>query len=98
MQNQYRIEKLTKEIWAMEDIKVHYAKAIADLSFEEFSVFVLRMQKRGDKYEGYTAEQYYLLLTRDQLRDISWKLSLKLFKKKKIRFHTLRESEGPMSF
>ena len=27
------------------------------------------MQKRGDKYEGYTAGQYYLLLARGHLRD-----------------------------
>lgn len=48
----------------MKDIQVHYVKAIADLSLEEFSVFDLKMQKRGAKYEGYTAEQYYLLLIR----------------------------------
>lgn len=53
----------------MEDIKVHYAEAITDLSLEEFSAFVLEMQKRGDKYGGYTAGQYYLLLTRGPLHN-----------------------------
>lgn len=69
IQEQRQIEKLTEEIWAMEDIKVHYAEAIANLSLEEFSAFVLGMQKRGDKYGGYTAGQYYLLLTKGPLRD-----------------------------
>lgn len=68
-QEQRRIEKLTEDIWAIEDIKVHYAEAFAELSLEEFSAFVLGMQKRGDKYGGYTAGQYYLLLTRGPLRD-----------------------------
>lgn len=53
----------------MKDIKVHYAEAIADLSLEKFSVFVLKMQKWDDKYGNYTARQYYLLLTRSLLRN-----------------------------
>ena len=69
IKEQRQIEKLTEEIRGIEDIKVHYAKVIADLSLEEFSAFILRMQKQSDKYEGYTAEQYYLFLTKGPLRN-----------------------------
>lgn len=44
-QKQRQIEKVIEEIWAMEDIKVYYAKTIAKLRLEEFEVFILEMQK-----------------------------------------------------
>lgn len=63
-------------------IKVHYVKTMTDLSLEEFSVFVLRMQKRGNKYEDYIAGQYYLLLTRGPLRDNLMETFLKTVQEK----------------
>ena len=66
---QRRLEKMTEEVRAMEDIRVHYSEAIADLTLQKFSALVRGMQKRGDEYEGYTAGQYYLLLARGPLRD-----------------------------
>ena len=66
---QRRLEKMTEEVRAMEDIGVHYSEAIADLTLQEFSALVRGMQKRGDEYGGYTAGQYYLLLARGLFRD-----------------------------
>ena len=42
-QKQRQIEKVIEEIWAMEDMKVYYAKAIAKLRLEKFRVFALGM-------------------------------------------------------
>lgn len=58
---------MTEEVRAMEDIKVHYAKALADLTLQEFSALVREIQKRGDEYGGYMAGQYYLLLSKGPL-------------------------------
>ena len=66
---QRRLEKMTEEVRAMEDIKVHYSEAIADLTLQEFSALVRGMQKHRDEYGGYTARQYYLLLVRGPLHD-----------------------------
>lgn len=66
---QHRLEKMTEEVRAMEDIKVHYAEALKDLTLQEFSALVRGVQKRGYEYGGYTAGQYYLLLSRGPLRD-----------------------------
>ena len=82
-QEQCQIEKLIEEIWAMKDIKVHYAEAIVELSLEEFVTFVLGMQKWSDKYGSYTTGHYYLLLTRDLLGD----------KFMEIFFETIQEKE-----
>ena len=41
---------MTEEIQAMEDIKVPYFKVIVDLTLQEFSDFVLEIQKQCDKY------------------------------------------------
>lgn len=60
---------MTEKFRAMEDIKIYYAEAISDLTLQEFGAFVLGMQKRGDKYGGYTAGQYYFLLIKGSLRD-----------------------------
>lgn len=75
----------------MEDIKVHYTEAIAELNLEVFGVFVLRMQKQDDKYRGYTAEQYYLLLLKSPLYNKFMKTFLESIKKKKIRLYILKK-------
>lgn len=46
---------MIEEVWAMENIKIYYVKVISDLTLQEFSAFVLRMQKQSDKYGDYTA-------------------------------------------
>ncbi|MCJ1346315.1 hypothetical protein MMC31_004530 [Peltigera leucophlebia] len=66
---QRRLKKMTEEVRAMEDIRVYYTEAIADLTLQEFNVLVCGMQKRGDEYGGYTAGQYYLLLARSPFCD-----------------------------
>lgn len=62
----------------MEDIKVCYVKVIANLSLEKFNIFVLKIQKRGDKYRVYIAGQYYLFLIRGLLRDKFMETFLKI--------------------
>lgn len=64
---QHCLKKMTTEVWAMEDIKVHYTEVIADLTLQKLSVLVKGMHKWGDKYGGYTAGQYYLFLSRRPL-------------------------------
>ena len=63
-------------------IKVHYVKTIRDLSLEKFSVFILRKQKWGNKYEDYIAGQYYQLLTRGPLCDNFMETFLKIVQEK----------------
>ena len=60
---------MTKEVWTIEDIKVHYSEAMTDLTLQEFSTLIRGIQKRNDQYRGYTAGQYYLLLARGPLCD-----------------------------
>lgn len=62
------LEKMTEEVRAMEDIKVHYAEALAGLTLEKFSALDRGMQK-----QGYTAGQYYLLLSKGHFVISSWK-------------------------
>ena len=59
------LEKMIEEVQAIEDIVVHYSEAIADLTLQEFSILVQRLQKRSDEYRSYIAGQYYLFLARD---------------------------------
>lgn len=66
---QRRVEKMTEEARAMEDIKKNYAVAIQDLSLSRFSALVRGLQETGNQYGGYTAGQYYFLLTEGHLRD-----------------------------
>lgn len=66
---QRRTEKMTEKVRAMEDIKKNYAKAIQELSFSQFSALVRALQVVGSNYGGYTAGQYYLLLTEGSLCD-----------------------------
>lgn len=58
---------MTKEVWAIKDIKVHYSKIIADLIFQKFSALVYGIQKRSDQYRDYIAGQYYLFLAKSLL-------------------------------
>ena len=67
----------------MKDIKVYYAEVITKLSLEKFGACVLRMQKRDNKYGGYTAEQYYLLLTKSLLHNKFMETFLKTIQEKK---------------
>lgn len=46
---------------------MYYAKVIEDLTLQKFSVLARGLQKRGDEYGGYTAGQYYLLLSKGPL-------------------------------
>lgn len=71
-----------EEIWAIKDIKVYYAKAIADLSLKEFNVFILKIQKWCNKYGGYTSEQYYLFLIKNLLCDKFMKTFFKIIQEK----------------
>lgn len=66
---QRRTERMTEEVRAMEDIKKNYAEAIQELSLSKFSALVRALQVVGSNYGGYTAGQYYLLLTDGSLRD-----------------------------
>ena len=74
---------MTKKIWAIEDIKVYYMKAITDLSFKKLRAFILEMQKLGNKYGDHTSEQYYLLLTKVFLYDKFMKTFLETIYEKK---------------
>lgn len=66
---QRKTEKMTEEVRAMEDIKKNYAEVIQELSVSQFSALIRTLQVVGSNYGGYTAGQYYLLLTEGLLRD-----------------------------
>lgn len=71
------------KVWAIKNIKVHYVKAILNLMFQKFTIFVLKVQKWDDKYKGYIIRQYYLFLTKDPLCNQFMKTFLELDPKKK---------------
>lgn len=81
---QRHLEKVTEEVRAMEDIKVHNAKALADLALQGFSALVRGMHKWGDEYGGYMAGQYYLLLSKGPLCDQFMKIFLQVVQDREV--------------
>lgn len=45
LRNNISLEKLFKDVQAIDNIKIYYAKIIIDLSFQKFRAFELGMQK-----------------------------------------------------
>lgn len=89
---------MSTKIWTIKNIKIYYAKIIANLSLDKFGAFILKMQKRDDKYDAYIAGQYYLFLIKSLLCNKFMKTFLKLLKRNKIKLHVFREFEGFINF